>query len=78
VHDPYRDVGMDQPQYNDKPDPTRSARVKRGWDTRRKHQHDRHAIGEHPFDSALAALYAERERINAAIAALETLKVSRA
>jgi len=56
------------------PDPTRSARAKRSWKTRRKHQHDRHVVGDHPFDQAIARLYAERDRINDAIGLLEVLR----
>jgi hypothetical protein len=35
---------------------------------------DRHAVGEHPYDAALAALYAERDGLTAAIEVLERLK----
>src|SRR5580698_746252 len=55
-------------------DPTRSARAKRSWKTRRKHQQDRHVVGEHPFDAALEELYRQRDGINAGIEVLEKLK----
>jgi hypothetical protein len=56
------------------PDPTRSARAKRSWNTRRKNQHDRHVVGEHPFDAALEELYRQRDALNAGIEVLEKLK----
>lgn len=39
-------------------------------------QQDRHFVGAHPFDAALAALYKQREKLDAAIDALETLRTT--
>lgn len=37
---------------------------------------DRHFVGKHPFDAALVALYKQREKLDAAIDALETLRTT--
>ena len=52
----------------------RSERAKAGWAKRREPKQDRHAVGEHPYDAALAALYEQKQKIGEAIDALETLK----
>ena len=64
-------------------DPERSARAKRAWETRRKRHvgkhpalgapygKDRHAVGDHPFDAAIAELYRQRVLIDEAIKMLE-------
>lgn len=71
------------------PPPTRTQRAQETRRVQNKHpmddhiptpeeypQQDRHFVGEHPFDAALTALYKQREKLDAAIDALETLRTT--
>jgi hypothetical protein len=66
----------------EQPDAARSQRAKEGWKKRRTGKSpllaapygDRHTVGDHPFDPALAELYRERDALDQAIKVLEDRK----